>query len=105
MQTQDQLAVEAKVPRPTRTDVSGITNESAFSDFVFRVWGLGVGVEFNIVQEEKLTKFWERGRTVVDLVLISERERNSDVLEQLGPSSDEPHLVQPHLGCKIGSRL
>ena len=36
---------------------------------------------------------------MVDFVLISERERDPDKLEQLGPLLDEPHLVQPHIGC------
>ena len=36
---------------------------------------------------------------MVDSVLLSERERNPDKLEQLGPLLDEPHLVQPHVRC------
>ena len=43
--------------------------------------------------------FWERERTVVDLVLGSERERDPDILEQLGSSIHVPYLVQPHVRC------
>ena len=38
---------------------------------------------------------------MVDLVLGSERERDPDILEQLGPSIHVPHLVQPHVRCDL----
>jgi hypothetical protein len=43
--------------------------------------------------------FGERGRTVVDFVLRSERERDPDELQQLGPLLFVQHLVQPHIRC------
>ena len=52
------------------------------------VWGLGCGVGV-----------WEREHTVIDRVLLSERERDPDILEELGPSIHVPHLVQPHVRC------
>ena len=36
---------------------------------------------------------------MIDFVLISERERDADKLEQLGLLLDKSHLVQPHIGC------
>ena len=61
-----------------------------WSDLGYGVLGCGTGV-----------CFWERERTVVNFEIGSERERDPDILEQLGPSSsqDVPHLVQPHIGC------
>ena len=107
--------MEAKVPFPTRTDVSGITRESA--NFVggwqlgIEVrWGLNrfgfwIGLVFGFVWVWEFGFVWvwgfvgERGRTAVDFVLLSERERDPDKLELLGVLPDEPHLVQPHVGC------
>jgi len=48
--------------------------------------------------------FGERGHTVVDLVLLSERERNPDELQQFGPLLFVQHLVQPHIRC-VGSEV
>ena len=58
------------------------------------VWGVGCGLW-------GVGCFWERERTVVDLVLGSERERDPDILEELGPSIHVPHLVQPHVRCHL----
>ena len=64
----------------------------------FLVWS---GLGFGVLGYRCGASFWERERTVVDFVLVSERERDPDILEQLGPLLDEPHLVQPHVGCNL----
>jgi hypothetical protein len=96
--------VEAKVPRPTRTDVSGISQESGY----IGGWGLEIGqkpINFwdrNQSETKKRDRnqsfFLERGRTVVDFVLWSEGERNPDELQQFAPPPVAvSHLVKAHV--------